>query len=88
MGTGDSANTILQALGRIEGKVDEISSAAKEHREDDKRRFSEVYGKLDEHSVDINQAKGAKGALLWVAAGIATAAGAVAAVAAKALGLH
>lgn len=75
-------NAILQALGRIEGKVDEIKDAAKEHRDDDKRRFTELHHKVDEnrdeanrkfaeHAQDINQAKGAKGALMWVASGVA-----------------
>lgn len=65
-------NTILQALGRIEGKVDEIKEAAREHRDDDKRRFTEVHKKLDDHERDINQAKGAKAAILLFAGGLAS----------------
>lgn len=64
---------ILQALGRIEGKLDSEIAASKEHREDDKRRFSDVYSRLDDHEKDINQAKGAKGALLWLVGGGAAA---------------
>ena len=79
---------VLQTLGRIDGKLDLLIDAAQEHREDDKRRFTEVYTKLDEHSSEINKAKGAKGALLWVAGGIAALAGTIATAAAKALGWH
>jgi hypothetical protein len=79
---------VLQLLGRIDGKLDQVIDSAKEHREDDKRRFTEVYVKLDEHSSEIDKAKGAKGALLWVAGGIAGAVGFIATVAAKALGWH
>lgn len=75
-------------LGRIDGKLDQVIETFKEHREDDKRRFGELYGKLDEQAADINQAKGAKAAILWLAGGIAAAVGAVATVAAKALGMH
>jgi hypothetical protein len=57
---------------------------AKEHREDDKRRFTEVHGRLDEHAEAINQAKGAKGAVLWMVGGGAAAIGGLVAVAAKA----
>lgn len=81
-------NSVLQALGRIEGKVDEIKDSAREHRDDDKRRFSEVYGTLNEHAAELNKARGAKAALLWVASGVATVAGMAAALAAKALGWH
>lgn len=79
---------IPQMLGRIDGKLDQMIDSFKEHREDDIRRFTDVYTKLGEHSTDINTAKGAKGALLWVAGGIAGAAGVVASIAAKALGIH
>jgi hypothetical protein len=74
---------VLQLLGRIDGKLDQVIEAAKEHREDDKRRFTEVHQRLDEHAEDINQAKGAKGALLWGAGLVATVAGTAAAYAAK-----
>ncbi len=81
-------NDVLQMLGRIDGKLDQVIDSAKEHRDDDKRRFTEVYTKLDEHSSENNKAKGAKGALLWVAGGIAALVGTLATAAAKALGWH
>ena len=62
---------VMQLLGRIDGKLDQVIESAKEHREDDKRRFADVYDRLDNHEKDINQAKGAKGALLWAAGAIA-----------------
>lgn len=83
----DGTNEILQALGRIEGTVMEIRDAAREHRDDDKRRFTEVHSRLDQYAEDINKAKGAKGALLWAAAGIASVVGFVAPYIAKVLGL-
>lgn len=79
---------VLQLLGRIDGKLDQVIDSAREHRDDDKRRFTEVYVKLDDHERDINQAKGAKGALLWVAGGVAAAASVAISYAAKALGIH
>jgi hypothetical protein len=79
---------VLLMLGRIEGKLDQAIETAQEHREDDKRRFTEVYTKLEEHATDINQAKGAKAAVLWLAGGIAAAVGAVATVAARAIGIQ
>ena len=79
---------VFKFLGQIDGKLDQLIDAAKEHRDDDKRRFTEVYVRLDEHSSEINKAKGAKGALLWVAGGIAGVVGFVATFAAKTLGWH
>ena len=64
------SDDVPQALGRIEGKLDQVIDSFKEHRDDDKRRFSEVFGVLDKHSAAINQAKGAKAAVL-AAAGVA-----------------
>ena len=77
---------VLLMLGRIEGKLDQSITTAEQHRQDDIRRFTEVYEKLDSHEKDINQAKGAKGAILWVAGGLSAVVGAAAAWAAKHLG--
>ena len=78
---------VIQLLGRIDGKLDQVIDSAKEHREDDKRRFNEVHGRLDEHAEDINKAKGAKGALLWIAGLVAGVVTFVGPMVAKALGL-
>lgn len=64
---------VLQLLGRIDGKLDQVIESAKEHREDDKRRFGEVYKKLGEHDQEIAQAKGAKGVFVWLLGGGAAA---------------
>ena len=82
------ADEIFQVLGRIEGKLDAEIEMAKEHREDDKRRFGEVYKTLGQHDQEISQAKGAKGVLLWLIGGGAAAIGGLVAVAAKAFGGH
>ncbi len=79
---------VLQMLGRIDGKLDQVIDSAKEHREDDKRRFTEVYSKLDEHSSEIHRANGAKGALMWAAGVVAAVVGFIATAAAKVLGWH
>ena len=78
---------LSQILGRIDGKLDQVIETFKEHREDDKRRFTEVHARLDEYAEDINKAKGAKGALLWAAGGIASAVALAAPYVAKALGI-
>jgi hypothetical protein len=80
-----SDQDLHQLLGRIDGKLDQIIDQAREHRDDDKRRFTEVHERLDAHAEDINKAKGAKGALLWGAGLVATVAGSAAALAAKKL---
>lgn len=84
----DGEGQILQALGRIEGKVDELKEAAREHRDDDKRRFGEVYEQLGKHDRDIAKAQGAKGVVLWLVGGGAAAIGGIVAMAAKTFGGH
>lgn len=66
-------NNVLLILGRIEGKLDAEIKLAQEHRSDDVRRFTDVYGRLDTQDKEINQAKGAKGAILWLVGGGAAA---------------
>lgn len=69
-------HNVIQLLGRIDGKLDQVIDAAKEHREDDVRRFTDVYKKLGEHDQEISKAKGAKGVFLWLVGGGAAAIGA------------
>lgn len=64
-----SDNNVLQLLGKIDGKLDQVIDAAREHRDDDKRRFSEVYKTLGEHEKDIAEAKGAKKLAVWILGG-------------------
>lgn len=78
---------VLLLLGKIDGKLDQVITSAEEHRSDDKRRFTEVHERLDEHAEDINKAKGAKGALLLVASLVAGVVTFIGPMVAKALGL-
>ena len=80
------SDDLNRLLGSIDGKLDQVIETFKEHREDDKRRFTEVHTRLDEHAEDINKAKGAKGAFIWLVSGGAAAIGGLAAMAAKAFG--
>jgi len=81
------SDDVQRMLGQIDGKLDQVIETFREHREDDKRRFGEVFGRLDEQSADINKAKGAKGMLLWLIGGGAAAIGGLMALAAKSFGL-
>lgn len=81
-----SEPSVLQLLGKIDGKLDQVIEAAKEHREDDKRRFGEVYKSLGEHDKAIASAKGAKGVILWLVGGGAAAIAALVVTVAKAYG--
>lgn len=58
------ADSIEVLLGQIDGKLDQALAAFKEHREEDTRRFTAVFEALKSHEADINQAKGAKNAIL------------------------
>lgn len=79
-------NDINRMLGQIDGKLDATLEALNRHIDDDVRRFTDVYGKLDEQAKDINQAKGAKGVVLYLIGGGAAAIGGLVAMAARAFG--
>lgn len=72
-----SEQDMMRLLGSIDGKLDQALAAAKEHRDDDNRRFKEVFNRLDVQDAEINKAKGAKGAILWVFSIVAGSAGAL-----------
>jgi Mg/Co/Ni transporter MgtE len=77
---------VQRMLGKIDGKLDQVIDTFREHREDDKRRFTEVHSRLDEHAEDINRAKGAKATVLWLVGGGAAAVTSAVVYAAKAFG--
>lgn len=77
---------VMQMLGRIDGKLDQVIESAREHREDDKRRFTDVYTKLGEHANDIAKAKGGKAVIVWLIGGGAAAIGGGVALLAQAFG--
>lgn len=67
---------VLKLLGRIDGKLDSVVENLNRHIDDDVRRFSDVYEKLEKQADQISQAKGAKAMLLWLVSGGAAAIGA------------
>ena len=81
------SDDINRMLGQIDGKLDSVIKALDRHIDDDVRRFTEVYVRLDATDRDINQAKGAKGAILWAAGLVAALVGSVATIVGKKLGL-
>ncbi len=56
---------VQRSLGEISGKLDSLINTMREHAQEDTRRFGEVGKLLMQHSEEINQAKGAKSALMW-----------------------
>lgn len=81
-------NDLYQSLGRIEGGLNGLTSALKEHMEQDTRRFTDVYSKIEAHAEDINQAKGAKAAVFVIATVAGTLASGVAWAIGKIFGAH
>ena len=77
-----------QMVGRIDGKLDSLISNLESHAAEDTRRFEAMGKLLLQHSEDINQAKGAKGAILWAAGALAAVAGFAASFIAKVTGIH
>lgn len=77
-----------QMVGRIDGKLDALISNLEAHAAEDTRRFDAVGKLLLQHSEDINQAKGAKGVIMWAAGGLAAVAGFAASYLAKVMGIH
>lgn len=77
---------VLQLLGNIDGKLEEIGKSLDRHIDDDVRRFSEVYKTLGEHDKEIAKAQGAKGAIMWIVGLIAGSVGAIASLIIKAKG--
>jgi hypothetical protein len=62
-----SDDQINLLLGRIDGKLDSLIDTFKAHVEEDNERAKEIGKTLDAHSAVINQAKGAKGAVVYLA---------------------
>jgi hypothetical protein len=79
-------NEVMRLLGQIDGKLDSVVKNLDRHIDDDVRRFSDVYGKLEEHAEQISRAKGAKAMLLWLVGGGAAAIGAFVSMVVKAKG--
>lgn len=62
---------VQRSLGRIEGKLDSLTDAVRQHADQDTRRFDTLFRIVDDHAKDINRAKGAQRALVWAAGGVA-----------------
>ena len=80
----DQIAAIAAALGRIEGKQDALIRWTEAHEQ----RHERLDERVEQHAADINQAKGAKGALLWVSGIVAAVVSAAAGIAAKVFGTH
>ena len=66
-----SDDQIATALGRIEGKLDTLHTQFRDYTDSHDDRHTKIDTKLDDHAKDINQAKGAKAAVLLVASALA-----------------
>ena len=66
-----SDDQIATALGQIMGKLDILHTQFRDYTESHDDRHTKIDTKLDDHAKDINQAKGAKAAVLLVASGLA-----------------
>lgn len=62
-----SDDQIAQALGQLMGKVDSLTNEFANWRDDHHNRHERIDSKLEEHSAAINQARGAKSAILVLA---------------------
>lgn len=60
-------------LGEVNGKLDTVLTLLRDHIQQDDTRFENIGKTLESHAADINQAKGAKAAILIIAGGLATA---------------
>jgi len=65
-----SDDQIATALGQIMGKLDSLQSQFRDYTENHDERHKIIDEKIDDHAKDINQAKGAKAAVLLVASGL------------------
>ena len=69
-------NDTERMLGQLDGKLDTLLTLVRDHIQKDDDRFGVVFGKLEQHAADINQAKGAKSMLLLIAGGVSAVVGA------------
>lgn len=64
---------LYKTVGRIEGKLDTMIVNLAGYTQRHEERHKAIDGLLDDVKGDINQAKGAKGVLLYVVGGISAA---------------
>ena len=72
-----SDDQLYQSVGRIEGKVDSLIETVKTHIALNDAAHLAIDGHIACIKQDINQAKGAKGAIMWASGGVAAAVAAV-----------
>lgn len=75
-----------QLVGEANGKLDTLTRTLERYIEAHERRHENIDAKIEAHAKDINQAKGAKGAVLLFAGGVATVVSAAAVAAMKLFG--
>lgn len=65
--TAMSDDQIASALGQIIGKLDALQNQFHDYIDRHDQRHDKIDEKIEDHAAQINQAKGAKGAVLWLA---------------------
>ena len=71
----EDLNRVATLLGETNGKLDSLITQVRDYIEAHDERHTKIDDKIEKHSAEINQAKGAKGAILAMAAGISAAGG-------------
>jgi hypothetical protein len=66
------SDEIYQTVGRIEGKVDSLTQSIREYTLSHEGRHHTIDTHMEAIKADINQAKGAKGAIIIAAGAVAT----------------
>lgn len=60
---------ILESLGEIKGMLKSEIRLNEEHRDDDKRRFGQLYVGQEAINMEIAKMKGGKAVILWLLGG-------------------
>ena len=67
MADGPHEDRVAHSLGQILGRLDSLQAQFTAYMENHDKRHDKIDAKLEEHAAIMNQAKGAKGAMLALA---------------------